>query len=156
MPRRSVPVALLEAELQRLDQWIRAGPTPQQVVLRAKIIRSVAEGQSDKSVSAALAVRRETVALWRSRVREQGIACVWEIAPGRGRKQSYDAAQVDRGNKAKLQAKLAGGTHWNTRSIARAQGVSKSTIQRAWQDHGLKPHLTKTFNLSRDPRFLRS
>lgn len=38
--------------------------------------------------------------------------------------------------------------------MARAQGVSKNTIQRAWQDHGLKPHLTKSFKLSRDPKFL--
>ena len=67
-----------------------------------------------------------------------------------------DALKANEEDIAKLQAKLAGGTHWNTRSIARAQGVSKSTIQRAWQDHGLKPHLSKTFNLSRDPRFLRS
>lgn len=110
MPRRSVPVTLSEAEFHRLDQWIRAGATPQQVVLRAKIIRSVAEGQSDKSVSAALAVRRETVALWRSRVREHGIGCVWEIAPGRGRKPRYDAAQVGRWINATLQTKPAGGT----------------------------------------------
>lgn len=154
MPRRSVPVALSETELYSLDQWIRAGSTPQQVVLRAKIIRSVAEGQSDKSVSAALAVRRETVALWRSRVREQGIGCVWEIASGRGRKPSYDAAQVGRWIKAALQTKPAGWTHWSTRSIARAEGVSKNTIQRAWQDHGLKPHLTKTFMLPHDPLLL--
>ena len=48
----------------------------------------------------------------------------------------------------------AGATHWSTRTLARAQGVSKNTIQRAWQDHGLKPHLTKSFKLSRDPKFL--
>jgi transposase len=87
-------------------------------------------------------------------VREHGIGCVGEIAPGRGRKPSYDAAQIGRWINATLQTKPAGGTHGSTRSLARAQGVSKSTIQRAWQDHGLKPHLTKTFKLSRDPRLL--
>lgn len=105
-------------------------------------------------IAATLAIRRETAALWRRRVREQGIGCVWEIAPGRGRKAHYDATQVGQWIEATLQTKPAGTTHWSTRSLARAQGVSKNTIQRAWQDHGLKPHLTKTFKLSRDPRFL--
>lgn len=154
MSRTSPPVVLSEAELNRLDQWIRAGSTPQQVVLRAWIIRHAAAGRTDKMIAATLAIRRETAALWRRRVREQGIGCVWEIAPGRGRKRRYDAAKVGRWIKATLQTKPAGTTHWSTRALARAQGVSKNTIQRAWQDHGLKPHLTKTFKLSRDPRFL--
>lgn len=154
MSRTSPPVILAEAELSRLEQWIRAGSTPQQVVLRAQIIRDAAAGRTDKAIAATLAVRRETAALWRRRAREQGIGCVWEVAPGRGRKPRYDAAKVGRWIKATLQTKPAGTTHWSTRSLARAQGVSKNTIQRAWQDHGLKPHLTRTFKLSRDPRFL--
>jgi transposase len=154
MSRQSLPVVLSETELSRLAQWIRARSTPQQVVLRARIIRSAAAGQSDKIIATELSIRRETAALWRRRVREQGIGCVWEIAPGRGRKPRYAAAQVGRWIKATLQTKPAGATHWSTRSLARSQGVSKNTIQRAWQDHGLKPHLTKTFKLSRDLRFL--
>lgn len=154
MARTSPPVVLAEAELDRLDQWIRAGSTPQQVVLRAWIVRHAAAGQTDKAIAALLAIRRETAALWRRRVGEQGIGCVWEIAPGRGRKPRYDATKVARWIKATLQTKPAGTTHWSTRSLARTQGVSKNTIQRAWQDHGLKPHLTKAFKLSRDLRFL--
>ena len=128
MSRTSPPVVLAEAELSRLDQWIRAGSTPQQVVLRARIIRAAAAGQTDKTIAATLALRRETAALWRRRVREQGIGCVWEIAPGRGRKPHYDTAKVGRWIKATLQTKPAGATHWSTRAFARTQGVSKNTI----------------------------
>ena len=56
--------------------------------------------------------------------------------------------------KATLQTKPEGSTHWSSRALAQAQGVSKNTIQRVWQDHQLKPHLTKSFKLSRDPKFL--
>lgn len=154
MSRKSLPVILTGAERGRLEQWIRAGSTPQQVVLRARLILAAAAGESDKAIAAELRVRRETAALWRRRVREQGIGCVWEIAPGRGRKPGYDAASVSHWVEATLQTKPTGATHWSTRSLARAQGVSKSTIHRVWQDHGLKPHLTRTFKLSRDPRFL--
>lgn len=154
MSRISAPVVLTEAERVRLEQWIRAGSTPQQVVLRSRVIVAAADGQSDKAIAATLEVRRETAALWRHRVRAQGIGCVWEIAPGRGRKSRYAPTSVSQWVDATLQTKPPGTTHWSTRSLARAQGVSKSTIHRVWQDHGLKPHLTRTFKLSRDPRFL--
>jgi hypothetical protein len=80
MSRTSALVILSEAERVRLEQWIRAGSTPQQIVLRSRIIVAAANGESDKAIAAALTVRRETAALWRRRVREQGIDCVWEIA----------------------------------------------------------------------------
>ena len=154
MSPSSLPVRLDEAELLRLAEWLRAGSTPQQVVLRVRIIQAAAGGQSDRAIAATLAIRRETAALWRRRVREQGIGCVWEIAAGRGRKPRYRIEQVGQWIEATLQTKPAGQTHWSTRSLAQAKGVSKNTIHRAWQDHGLKPHLTKSFKLSRDPKFL--
>lgn len=154
MSRKSVPVALSESEIIRLEQWIRAGSTPQQVVLRARIILSAAQGGTDQQIARELKVQRRTAALWRRRVCEQGIGCVWEIAPGRGRKTHYGHQEVARIVEATLQSKPGGSTHWSTRMLARAQGVSKNTIQRIWQEHQLKPHLTKSFKLSRDPKFL--
>jgi transposase len=53
-----------------------------------------------------------------------------------------------------LQTRPKGATHWSTRSLAREVGASKNTIHRLWRDHQLKPHLTKSFKLSRDPRFV--
>lgn len=154
MPRKSLPVTLSESEIQRLEQWLRAGSTPQQVALRAKIILRASQGQSDQQIAEELELQRRTVALWRNRVREQGIGCVWEIAPGRGRKARYGRTAVSRIIKATLQTNPKGSTHWSTRTLAREQGVSKNTIHRLWQEHQLKPHLTKTFKLSRDPKFL--
>jgi transposase len=154
MSRKSIPVVLSGAEIIRLEQWIRAGSTPQQVVLRARMILAAARGSQDKQIATQLKVHRFTVALWRRRVREQGIGCVWEIAPGRGRKACYGTEVATRIVEATLQSKPKGSTHWSTRTLADAQGVSKNTIHRLWQEHQLKPHLTKSFKLSRDPKFL--
>jgi transposase len=154
MSRTSHSVVLTEAEVLRLEQWLRAGSTPQQVVLRARIILAAARGQPDRRIARELKVQRRTAALWRRRVRAQGIGCVWEIAPGRGRKAHYGAEVLARIVAATLQTKPQGSTHWSSRALARAQGVSKNTIQRVWQEHQLKPHLTKSFKLSRDPKFL--
>jgi transposase len=154
MSRKSPAVALSEAEILRLEQWIRAGSTPQQVALRARMIISMVRGNQDKQIAAQLDVHRFTVALWRRRVRERGIGCVWEIEPGRGRKASYGTEAVTRIVEATLHSKPKGSTHWSTRTMAKAQKVSKNTIHRVWQEHQLKPHLTKSFKLSRDPKFL--
>lgn len=154
MPRKSLPVSLSESELTRLEQWLRAGSTPQQTVLRARIILRAAQGQSDLQIAGELKIQRRTAALWRRRVRQQGIGCVWEIAPGRGRHAKYGHREVARIVKATLQSKPKGSTHWSTRTMAEAQGISRNTIHRIWQEHQLKPHLTKSFKLSRDPKFL--
>lgn len=147
-------MVLSKAEVIRLEQWIRAGSTPQQVVLRARMILATVQGTQDKQIAAQLKVHRFTVALWRRRVRQQGIGCVWEIASGRGRKSRYGAAVAARIVEATLQSKPKGATHWSTRTLAAEQKVSKNTIHRIWQEHQLKPHLTKSFKLSRDPQFL--
>jgi transposase len=154
MPRKSTPVTLTESEIFRLEQWIRAGSTPQQVVLRTGIIIEAARGGSDVAIAAKLGVRRRIVALWRRRVLEYGISCVWETAPGRGRKPRYGVTAVKRLIDTTLHGRPHGSTHWSTRTLAQVQGVSKSTIHRIWQDHQIRPHLTKRFKLSRDPRFL--
>ena len=75
MPRKSLSVVLSESETIRLEQWIRAGSTPQQVVLRARITIRAAGGQSDQQIARDLKVQRRTAALWRGRVCEQGIGC---------------------------------------------------------------------------------
>ena len=53
-----------------------------------------------------------------------------------------------------LQGKPAQATHWSCRSMADAIGISKASVQRIWNAHGLKPHLVKTFKLSNDPHFV--
>lgn len=154
MPRKAVSIVLSEGETVRLQQWLKAGSTPQQVALRSRIILLASEGQQDQQISQTLKIQRRTVALWRHRVLTQGIGCVWEIAPGRGRKPRFKSKEVARIVKATLHTKPQGATQWSARSLARAQKVSKNTVHRIWMDHQLKPHLTKSFKLSRDPKFL--
>lgn len=154
MPRKSLSLSLSEEEILRLSQWLRAGSTPQQVVLRARIGLLATQGKTNQQIARELRIQRRTVSLWRRRMRDQGIGCVWEIAPGRGRKAQYGKEKVASILQATLQSKPAGSTHWSTRSMARKQGVSKNTIQRIWEENRLKPHLTKTFKLSRDPKFV--
>lgn len=154
MANTGVVIELQRAERTQLEQWEAAHGTPQQVALRCRIILRVLVGRSNVSIAQELGVGRPTVQLWRKRVSEQGIGQVWEVAPGRGRKPVYNPAQREAIVTATLESKPQGMTHWSTRLMAQAQGVSKNTVNRLWQLHNLKPHLSSTFKLSRDRQFL--
>src|SRR5215831_9274789 len=154
MPKSAMVLSLSEEDHQQLGAWLRASSTPQQVALRSRIALAAALGQQDLEIGAQLKVNRHTVALWRKRVAREGIGCVWEIAPGRGRKARYDQTKRDVIIQATLETKPQGMTQWSCRLMAKAQGVSKNTINRLWELHNLKPHLERTFKLSRDPKFL--
>jgi transposase len=113
-----------------------------------------ADGQSDRAISERLSINRKTVILWRKRFLEQRLDGLWEVAPGRGRKPCYDIDKIAAIVEATLQSKPEGMTHWSCRTLAKSQGVSKSTVNNIWQAHQLKPHRAATFKLSRDPKFL--
>jgi transposase len=154
MPRWATPLTLLEDQQNQIRQWLAAMGTPQQVALRCRIVLAVARGESEAAVASALQINRKTVRLWRERFAAEGLKSLWEIAPGRGRKATYSPDRIKAVLDATLQSKPKGQTHWSCRLRAASQGLSKSTISNLWKSHNIKPHRTKTFKLSRDPKFL--
>jgi transposase len=153
MRKASVVITLSATDCAQLKRWESAQGTPQQVALRCRIILMALAGEQNQLIAARLGVSRPTVNLWRRRVRDGGIGEVWEIF-GRGCKPHYDQAKRDTIINATLQTKPKGMTHWSCRLMADAQGVSKDTVSRLWQLHNIKPHLSRTFKLSRDAKFL--
>jgi transposase len=154
MPRQAMSITLSQPERTELERWVTAHQTPQQVSQRCQIVLAAANGDQDKTIAEDLEINFKTAALWRGRVRDEGIDCLWEVAAGRGRKPRYSQKKIEEIVKATLETRPEGATHWSCRTLAESQGVSSSTINRIWQSHQLKPHLTETFKLSRDPRFL--
>jgi transposase len=154
MPRPSPVLLVSEDQQKQIEQWLTAFGTPQQVALRGRIVLAVGRGKSEAAIASEMDVNRKTVRLWRERFAAQGLSSLWEIAPGRGRKATYSAEQVKAVIDATLQSKPKGMTHWSCRLMAANQGLSKSTVSNLWRSHNIKPHRTKTFKLSRDPKFL--
>lgn len=154
MPRVTQPLVLSQDQQRQLERWLAALGTPQQVALRCRIILAAGAGKAEMVIAAENEVNRKTVRLWRERFEAQGPQGLWEIAPGRGRRATYDAARIKTVIDATLQSKPKGSTHWSCRTMATAQGISKSTVSNIWRSHNIKPHRTETFKLSRDPRFL--
>jgi transposase len=152
---RKLPVLVMSpTQQQQIRQWLSAHGTPQQVALRCRIVLAAAEGHSESAIARQLGTNRKTVTLWRTRFAQHGPQSLWQIAPGRGRKPTYGPEKIKALVEATLQTKPTGMTHWSCRLMAKAQGVSKSTVSNIWRSHQIKPHRVKRFKLSRDPRFL--
>ncbi len=154
MSRSPMPIEMAESDRQELQRWVSAHRTPQQVAQRCRIILAAAKGQQDKDIAENMQINVKTVALWRQRFSQEGSDCLWEVAAGRGRKPQIPTEKIEEIINATLQTRPSGATQWSCRAMAEKHGVSKATINRIWQSHGLQPHRTKTFKLSRDPRFL--
>lgn len=156
MPRATPVLLVSEDQSRQMEQWLAALGTPQQVALRCRIIVASGRGESEAAIASQLEVNRKTVRLWKKRFAQEGLTSLWEIAPGRGRKATYSPERVKAVIDATLQSKPKGNTHWSCRLMAASQGISKSMVSTLWKSHNIKPHRTKTFKLSRDPRFWRS
>jgi transposase len=154
MPRSTSPLRLSEDQKKQIDQWLSALGTPQQIAVRCRIISAAGAGKSEAAIAADLDINRKTVRLWKQRFLQEGLPGLWEIAPGRGRKPTYGPEKIKAVIEATLQSKPKGSTHWSCRLMAADQGMSKSTVSNLWRSHNLKPHRSKTFKLSRDPKFL--
>jgi transposase len=152
--RPKAPLVLTEEERQTLERWARRHTSAQAVALRARIVLACAEGATNVAVATQLGIWPQTVAKWRGRfVRErlEGLA----DEPRLGRPRTIADDQVEQVIVATLeQPPPDHDTHWSTRSMARATGMSQTAISRIWRAFGLKPHLEQTWKLSADPQFI--
>ena len=137
-----------------LEAWVRAKTSPQRTVLRANICLLAADGLSNNAIAAHLSTSRPTVIQWRRRFEEHGPMGLAEDAPHGPSPQALPPDQVKVIVEATLYTTPPDATHWSVRSMAKAQGVGKSTVQRIWDAHGLQPHRVETFKLSKDKRFV--
>jgi transposase len=138
----------------QLEAWIAAPTTQQRVERRSRIVLLAGEGKANHAIAAELGVSRPTVLLWRQRFEEEGPQGLLRDRPRGSGKPRLSEQKVQAVVEATLHTKPKGATHWSVRSMAKAQDISPAAVQRIWAAHGLKPHLVRTFKLSRDPHFL--
>ena len=151
--RIAAAVALNPEQKQALVRMARARSMPARLVERARIVLLAAEGMENKQIARRMNLTEKKTARWRSRFLAGGIAALQKDAPRPGKPRTIGDGQVKRVVEMTLHRKPAQATHWSTRTMALAAGISEATVRRIWRAHGLKPHLVRTFKLSRDPRF---
>jgi transposase len=154
MSRVAAPIILSPEERSTLDTWARARSLPRRWVQRAQIVQMAADGAHNQQIARRLRISRPTVQLWRQRFLALRLEGLKKDAPRPGRRPRISEAKIRAVVEATLHSMPPQATHWSTRSMAKVQGLSEASIRRIWKQHQLKPHLTKTFKLSRDPHFV--
>ena len=152
--RTSKSLTVPSDDVSALERLVRTPSTAQKVVLRARIVLLSASRQSTMWIADELATSVRTITRWRTRYESGGLAALLADAPRAGRPKTLDQEAVEAIIKRTLEEKPAGSTHWSTRTMAAAAGVSQATVHRIWRAHGLKPHRVKRFKLSNDPQFV--
>jgi transposase/DNA-binding CsgD family transcriptional regulator len=148
------PIVLSPKEQQTIRLWAHGKSFPLRLVQRAKIIQMAAHGTFSHVIARHLGISRPTVQLWRQRFLSLRCAGLEKDAPRPGRIPRISPRKIRSVVEATLHTTPPDATHWSTRSMAKAQGLSQATIRRIWKQHHLNPHLVKTFKLSRDKYFL--
>src|SRR6266540_3740403 len=155
MPRGRplAPLRLAPPERERLTEWSKRPTTAQALALRARIILAAAAGASNADIASELGLTTQTVGKWRRRFLHQRVAGLLD-EPRPGAPRRVTDADVERVIRTTLESRPRDATHWSTRSMAEATGLSQSTISRVWRAFALAPHRTETFKLSTDPLFV--
>jgi transposase len=122
-------------------------------VERARIVLLAAAGWQDQQIAAKLKITSAKAARWRNRFLDGGLAALDKDAPRPGRTPIITPDKVQEVIRKTTQEKPNNATHWSTRSMAAAAGLSEKSVRRIWHKHGLKPHLVRTFKVSNDPEF---
>src|SRR5215469_16633526 len=147
-PKR--PLILTAVEQERLQALAHRARIQPALARRARVVLACGEGVDNKSVAQKLRCSLGMVGMWRARFLQTRLEGLYdEPRPGAPRKVSD--AQVEQIVVRTLETTPRGQTHWSTRSLAKASGLSRMTISRIWRAFGLQPHRTDAFKLSPDP-----
>jgi len=141
---------LTEEEQERLQSLAHRARSQPALARRARVVLACAEGLDNKVVAKKLRCSLGMVGKWRGRFLEARLEGLYdEPRPGAPRKLSDE--QVEQVVIQTLESTPRGQTHWSTRELAKATGLSRMTISRIWRAFGLQPHRTESFKLSPDP-----
>ena len=153
MARRLQELVLSDEERNTLTRWARRRKSSQALALRCRIVMACGEGKSNAVVASELRVSSKTVGKWRSRFVVNRLDGLMD-EPRPGAPRTITDEQVEEVVTRTLETTPENATHWSTRGMAEATGMSQTAIVRIWRAFGLQPHRTKTFKLSKDPQFI--
>ena len=146
-------IKLTDAERKKLKSIAASPRQPLRLVQRANIVLMAERGLDNIEIAQKLQVNIPLVGRWRRRYAADNFAGIQKDKTRPPGKPKTPPELIQTILDKTMQEKPTAQTHWSQHSMAKAVGVSPSTVGRIWRAHGLKPHLVETFKLSNDPRF---
>jgi transposase len=151
--RMAKAIELTAEERDAIERRLRRRKIARAEALRAEIVLRAADGESNCAIADAVGVTRQTVRTWRERFAKHRLDGL-DDEPRCGAPRKIGDDRIEAIIVRTLEGKPANATHWSTRGMAKASGVSTSSVNRIWRAFGLQPHRTETFKLSTDPQFV--
>jgi transposase len=153
MMRQGISITVTPADRVRLQSIIRDRNSPQKHVWRARIIVLTADGEGTTAVMRAVGKGKTVVWRWQERFMHEGGEGLTRDKTRPSRIPPLPAATVDRVIALTNQAPPHEATHWTASAMAKAVGISPSSVRRMCKGHGLQPHRVRAFKISNDPKF---
>ena len=153
MPGARVEVVVSDEQRVTLERWARRPKSSQALAFRCRIVLAAADGFTSTQIAEELGCNLSTVGRWRGRFARRGFDGLHD-EPRPGKPRTIGDEEVERVIVKTLEEQPLNATHWSTRSMAAATGMSQSAVSRIWRAFGLKPHQTEAFKLSPDPQFI--
>lgn len=151
--RPKEPLVVSDEQRSELERLARRRKTAQSLALRARIVLTCAQGGTNQAVAKELGITGATVGKWRQRFVAGGVDGLLD-EPRPGAPRTISDEDVERVVTMTLESTPRAATHWSTRSMAKAAGLTQSAVSRIWRAFALQPHRTETFKLSTDPLFI--
>ena len=146
-------IRLSAAARRALEAVVTNRNSRQKHVWRAKIVLLTADGRGTAEIMQATGKAKTVIWRWQERFREQGAVGLWRDKTRPSRIPPLSPGVVERVVAMTLARPPPAASHWTGSAMAKATGISVSSVQRIWRAHGLRPHLVRQFKLSRDPQF---
>jgi transposase len=146
-------IRLSAADRRTLEAMVANRNSPQKHVWRAKIVLLTAKGHGTAAIMRATGKAKTVIWRWQDRFREEGVAGLWRDRTRPSRIPPLSPEVAERVIGMTLAGPPPGASHWTGAAMAKAAGISVSSVQRIWRGHGLQPHRVRQFKLSNDPQF---
>lgn len=151
--RSGISITVTPKDRRRLQAIVRDRNSPQKQVWRARIVLMSAAGAGTHAIMAETAVSKTCVWRWQERFMAEGVDGLTRDKTRPSRIPPLDRVKIDRVLELTNADPPHAATHWTAAAMAKAVGVSVSSVQRIWKAHGLQPHRVRLFKLSNDRQF---
>jgi transposase len=146
-------IQLSAADRSELEAVAANRNSPQKHVWRAKIVLLTADGHGTADIMRASGKAKTVIWRWQERFGKEGVAGLWRDKTRPSRIPPLHPEVAERVVALTLAGPPPTASHWTGAAMAKATGISVSSVQRIWRTHGLRPHLVRRFKLSNDPQF---
>src|SRR5499426_3146906 len=151
--RERTNIQLSATDRNELESVVANRNSPQKHVWRAKIVLLTADGHGTAEIIRATGKAKTVIWRWQERFGEEGVAGLWRDKTRPSRIPPLSPEVAERVVALTLAGRPPTASHWTGAAMAKAAGISVSSVQRIWRAHGLRPHLVRQFKLSNDPQF---